>query len=163
MKGDGLGFTLLELLVVLGIVGLLAVGGLASYRKARIRSEVASAQVRVAQALQMTRSAVWRYNVDGRIAFPDDRTLQAVVADGSQSYFVETYTLPTALELHYSTDGVNWRAPSTMSALVYRAPFAEIGASPRVFRVRRSDRPEIEACVRVIGVTGKVVSSRACP
>ncbi len=157
------GLSLFELLVVLALFGILFSISFSSYQTSRKRNRVLAARAQIEGVFKNTRSAVWRYNADGEIRAVSDRTLVAKVERGGKTYFTARYTLPPDVKAEFSRNGSTWSAISKMSRIPYLAPYAETQATPLVIRVQHQARPEIAACFRVIGVTGKVVTARACP
>lgn len=163
MMRTGRGFTLLELLIVLMVVGILLATGLTAYRKAQQRAQVNEAIGLLAATLRDARSLAQRYNVSLRVRFPNGRTYKLEPASPTP-LSIRTYErrLPNYLTLSYSRNGSTWNNPTGL-AVQYSAPFGETSAVPLVFRVTHRNAPDFSACLRIIGVTGKVVIARACP
>jgi len=164
MRHGRAGYTFIELLVVIAILAVLFAVGLNTYRKARWRAQVRDGLTTLAVTLKEARSTAQRFNVTARVRFTGPRTFALEAKDRlgntHRSYRRE---LPAYLELHYSKDGATWRPTPTLGEVTYSAPFGETGASSTLFRVRHTRDRRIAACLRIVGVTGKVVLARACP
>ncbi len=157
------GYTLLEVLIVLAVLAILLALGFSTYRKARWRAEVNDALIALASTLRDARSAAQRFNVSMKVRFTSDRKYLLEAKTGS-SASVRSYSreVPSDLELRYSKDGTTWKPPAGKE-IAYSAPFGETGATGTLFRIRHVRDPSLEACLRIVGVTGKVVVARACP
>ncbi len=164
MVGRGKGYTLIELLIVIAILAVLFTVGFTSYRKARWRAQVGEGLATLAATLRDARSTAQRFNVPAQVRFtaPREFTLEAKDSLGT-TYRSYVRRLPPYLELHYSKNGTTWKATPVLGKVTYSAPFGETGASSTLFRVRHLQNPAIDACLRIVGVTGKVVMARACP
>ena len=164
MRHGQAGYTFIELLIVIAILAVLFAVGINTYREARRRAEVREGLAMLSATLQEARSLAQRFNVTTRVRFTDPRTfvLEAKDRRGNthRNYHRE---LPVYLELHYSKDGSSWRSTPSLDEVTYTAPFGETSASSTLFRVRHVRNRRIAACLRIIGVTGKVVLARACP
>lgn len=158
------GFTLLELIVVIAILSILLLGSIATYQRARWRAETREGRATLAAVFREARSIAQRLNVSARVKFPDDHTLLFVAKDSLGNVLKEyKRELPAYLEFQYSKDGTNWYALPVLAKVTYTAPFGETSASSTLFRVRHRKNLQIEACLRIIGVTGRVVMAHACP
>ncbi len=158
------GYTLIEVLIVIAILGILLALGFSTYRRARWLAQVREATVELASTLREARSAAQRYSVGAVVRFPDDRSYELRV-ESNDGGTLRSYrrTVPDRIELRYSRDGTHWKRPSALGKVTYSAPFGETAASGLLFRLRHRLNPSIQACLRVVGVTGKVVVARACP
>ena len=96
-----------------------------------------------------------------QVRFKDDHTytLEVTAPSGTP---VRSYkrVIPPYLELRYWEKGA-WKKPGGHK-VIYTAPFGET-PWPTFLRVRHKRDPGIAACLRIFGVTGKVVIARACP
>lgn len=157
------GFTLLEFLIVLSLVALLLTAGFTTYRKLRWRAEVREALTQLATALREARSQAQRYNVSVRVRFLSDRAyaLEPTHPTTLPIRRLEQH-LSRSLDLEATQDASTWRSVAGLE-VTYHAPFGETSAVPLMFRVRHRRAPSLSACLRVFGVTGKVVVARACP
>ncbi len=162
-RGRG-GYTFVELLVVIAILAVLFAMGLNTYRKARWRAQVRDGLMTLSATLREARSTAQRFNVSARVRFTGPRTFSLEVKDRlGHTYRSYRRELPAYLELDYTKNGVTWRSPPALGVVSYSAPFGETNASSTLFRVRHSRDRRIAACLRIVGVTGKVVLARACP
>jgi len=158
------GYTLLELLIVAAVLAVLLTIGFSTYRKARLQAEVRDNRATIASALRDARSNAQRYNVNARVRFLTDLKFALEVKDRlGNTYQKYTRELSKNLDFHYSKDGSHWKRVTTLKEITYTAPFGETDASPTLLRVRHHKYPEIAACLRIVGVTGKVVVAHACP
>jgi len=158
------GFTFIELLVVLGVLAILFATGYNTYRKARFRAEVRSGLATLATTLREARSSSQRFNVTARVQFATPRRF-TLLAKNRLGQVHRNYSreLSPVLEIQYSKDGVHWQSADALSSVTYKAPFGETNASSTLLRVQHTGEPGIAACLRIIGVTGRVVVARACP
>ena len=162
-RGRG-GYTFVELLVVIAILAVLFAAGMDTYRKARWRAAVREGLSTLASTLREARSTAQRFNVTTRVRFTSKRGFELEAKDRAgnvhRSY---ARALPSSLLLDYTRDGSTWRPVTALGEVVYSAPYGETGASSTLFRVRHARSPRVAACLRIVGVTGKVVVARACP
>jgi len=158
------GYTFVELLVVIAILAVLLAAGIDTYRKARWRATVREGLSTLAATLREARSAAQRFNVTARVRFTSARRFELEAKDRAgnvyRSYVRE---LSSSLSLDYTRDGTTWKPVTALGEVVYSAPYGETGASSTLFRVRHTRSPRVAACLRIVGVTGKVVMARACP
>ena len=164
MRSSRLGYTLIELLVVIAILAILFTVGITTYRNARWRAQVREGLATVASTLREARSTAQRFNISARVRFPSDRELILEARDRTGTVH-RSYTrkLPPYLSLDYSKNGSTWKPITDLGAVTYTAPFGETSASATILRVRHLRRSGTAACLRIVGVTGKVVVARACP
>ena len=141
-KNQG-GFTLLELLFVLVIVGILASLGFSTFLRAQRNAQLGEATVQFATDLQRARSAAQRHNQNASVAL------------GETSY---TLTLDDETSERRLPHGAQVRIERGSANVTYTAPYGEVGALNKRF-VITSRRTERVRYVKVIGVTGKVIIS----
>ena len=153
------GFTLIELLIATAVLAVVLIAGTMSYRGARLRAEVREGRNALAQIFREARAVAQRQNIPVRISFTNTGRPSALIEAESQ----RERPLAAGLLYHYTKDGVHWYALDRLPKVTYTPPFGETGASSTLFRVRQRRRPQIQACLRIVGVTGRVVLARACP
>lgn len=139
------GFTLLELLIVLAVVGVLAALGLSSFVNAQRNAQLSEAAAQFATDLQRARSTAQRYNQDASLV---------LVLDDPSSYILTLDGPPTTRRLPH---GAQVQLVRGNSNITYSAPYGEVDAADRSFAVS-SPRTDKVRAVRIIGVTGKVIS-----
>ena len=136
------GFTLLELLLVLTIVGILASLGLSTFVNAQRAAQLQEATVQFATDLQRARSAAQRYNQNASIKLGDTPSTYTLSVDGVE----------TVKQLPH---GARVEAEGSSRTVSYSAPYGEVNAISKRF-VITSRTPDVRY-VKVIGVTGKVI------
>lgn len=145
------GISLLEILVVVGIVGILFAVGLVNLWGAADRTKLKNAAQQLAGDVQRARSSAQRFNQDASITIPagTSRTY-TITIDGNAS----NKTLPRGTQLNLA------RAET----LTYTAPYGELNAAANeVLRLELSKGARDPIFVKVIGVTGKVLVSDVAP
>ncbi len=139
------GFTLLELLFVLVILGVLASLGFSTLMEARGRAQLEEATVQFAADVQRARSTAQRHNRSASIALGEEL--------GRYTLTLNDVTHERRLP-HDAQVSVEHGSGS----VTYSAPFGEVNALSRRFTIA-SARTERVRYVKVIGVTGKVIIS----
>ncbi len=139
------GFTLLELLLVLVIVGILASLGMSTFIRAQRNAQLQEATVQFAADLQRARSAAQRHNQNARVALGEEPAAYTLALGGETS----ERRLPHDAQV---------RVERGSARVTYTAPYGEVGALNKRF-VITSGRTERVRYVKVIGVTGKVIIS----
>lgn len=138
------GFTLIEVLLVIAVVGILLGIGWATYTRAIQSNQLTEQANRLARDLSGARSAAQRQSQNMRLI---------LTANGYSVGPVGGTAAPSVLE-----NGVTLSCTVNCNGeLVYQAPFATLnGATGRVYQLRspNASLPPVE--VRVVGVTGKV-------
>lgn len=148
------GFTLLELLIVLAIVGLLAALGLGGYLRWRASSAVTEGTQVFTQAVSAARTGAKRLNTCQEV--------RLTASSASPSLTIRAYPdstcagTPTTRVLSLPA-GVTASLDSGANSLAFRAPYGSTDASPAQFRVSWSADPSITRLVRVTGIFGKVI------
>ncbi len=146
------GFTLLELLMAIAVIGILAgIFGMSLIRSIRT-AELREAANQVAIDFQRARSQAQRNSKDVVILVPRG-TAGSTYTVGSQ-----TVTLANRVTLLCKT---NCGSSGATVATTYQSPYGELGATGSVFIVQSpvSGIPALE--IRIVGVTGKVILTKA--
>ena len=159
------GLSLLELIIVLAILAVLLAMGYNTYRPAQHRALARQALVAIAATLREGRSLAQRLNVGAVFSWSDAQRYELTVKNRTTGEVHRQYSrsvAPLEAAIKTSSSGA-WRTPGPGDKLSYEPPFGETGVTPLAIRVRFPGDPSAEACLKVIGVTGKVVIARACP
>ncbi|GEM90214.1 pilus assembly FimT family protein [Oceanithermus desulfurans] len=136
------GFSLVELLIVLAILGAVLALGYASLRPLMQRSRVGEATATVAASLQRARSFAQRANLPARWERTGDASYRLTLgADAVDA------RLPA---------GLTFAEPAIGARITYTAPYGEVDAVPHRVTIQGHG---FEAEVRVVGITGKVIRS----
>ena len=141
--GNG-GFSLLEILVVLVILGILAGVGYASLRSMTKRQRLREAVFQVARDLERTRGFAQTKNNDA-----------TWTATSSNSYTLDlngsvlSYNLPA---------GVIFAPAVVGEAITYTAPYGELTAPPANKIILSYSEGALSMEIHVVGVTGKVIT-----
>jgi len=141
-----LGFSLLEMLIVLAILGIMAGVGYASMRKMLARSQLDSAAAQVASDLRRARSFAQTKNFAAKWEKTSD-TGYKLDLNGT----VKTYTLPPGTKFVGVADG---------TTIEYRPPYGEVkvnGSAIAAIKLTIANDNGMQTEVRVVGVTGKVI------
>jgi len=157
------GFTLLELLIVMGLSSLLLLGSLSAYRQTRMRLEVENERTTLAKIFRKARGLAQRLDRTARVKFSRDGAVTLEVEDPPGVFTRATWQPSAKFEAQYSYDGRTWQPLSQMPGVTYSPPYGETSATSLIIRFRHRQNPRIGACVRIIGVTGKVVIPHECP
>lgn len=137
------GFTLLELLIVIVVVGILVSLGFSSFINAQRNAQLQEATAQFATDLQRARSTAQRYNRSANLVLGQDGSSYTLTLDGA----------PTVRQLPHAAQIQRVKGSGTVT---YSAPYGEVDAADRHF-VISTPRTDTTRSVRVIGVTGKVI------
>ena len=166
-------FTLIEMLIVLGIIGVLGAVALTFYLREAQRARVQSARSQLVLDLQDARSKAQRFNCNWTITLVDATTYTVVGPDLSGTVtcantITKTHPMPSVVEIYQRTSTTAAAAPSNIQ-IIYQAPFGTLSAGNNidVVEIRRVGTPVAlpatqtsdMAYVKVLGVTGKVIAS----
>ncbi len=160
------GFTLIEVLIVIAIIGILAAIGIVNLSRWRATSAVMEGAQQFAQAVSKTRTEAKRTNACRQIslaAYTDSNTqYQVKEYSGAECSTAtgtvpptRTYTMPpgTRLVRTNSTGAV-----STTAVLIsFRPPYGTTDSSPDNFEVRWTANTDIRRTLRITSIFGKVV------
>jgi type IV pilus assembly protein PilA len=163
------GFTLLELLLVMAVIGILAAIGLMNFQAFRRSMALREAQLQVATSIERARGTSRRYsyyiqfkaelNVAGEYQFSN--TAQSYVRD----YENKTVTYPTVTSPAPITaalpQNIQISNVTTNNPVEFRmaGPFGRLQTAARItLCLKHTADPNLLARIDVLGVTGKVVT-----
>ncbi|MCP2015021.1 prepilin-type N-terminal cleavage/methylation domain-containing protein [Deinococcus sp. HSC-46F16] len=160
------GFTLVELLIVVAIIGILAAIGLVNYARWRASSAVMDGAQQFAQAINTARTGAKRANACWQISLVSTAVsnTQYQVKEystpncaGSTASLLRTrtYTMPAGTQLFPSTSaGI---PVATSDPVEFTPPYATTDASPNTYAVRWINNTNVWRTVRITSIMGKVV------
>jgi type IV pilus assembly protein PilA len=163
------GFTLLELLVVIAMIGVLAAIGFNSLTQFRAGQRLREAQLEFSQTVERARALSRRYSLFVRVTVtpPANATglykyemaaysLTRNYTTGADSYVKQTDPAPIEVTL---PDEMRISNITTTTDLVLMGPFGRLNGAPRYsYCFQRRGDNNLLARVDVLGVTGKVVA-----
>jgi type IV pilus assembly protein PilA len=150
------GFTLLEMLVIIAIIGVLAAIGTMTFGDYRTRVRVTEAQKQFTVAVERTRNLARRFGQNYRL------TVQNVTGRGS--YSIVPYSADWATEVTDIPSFKNQLLPdgftfsnTTALNVEFIGPLARSSATSACIGIQLANS-DLSAIVNLVGVTGKVVS-----
>lgn len=143
------GFTLLELLIVIAIIGILSGLGVLTLRDAIQAARLNEGSAQLAADLQRARSGSQRFNRASTFTLTGSPATSYTVTINGQAV---TRTLPEGIRITTTADA---------RSIIYNAPFGEIssGVAGMILKVNLAGHGETRE-VRVLGTTGKVYSRK---
>jgi prepilin-type N-terminal cleavage/methylation domain-containing protein len=155
------GFTLLELLIVLGILGVLTALGFNNFLEYRQVLRLNEARAQMAQVMERTRQYTRRYNVTYAIKLKSNGTYDVTARKADNTVLTSLVgppltTLPTISGK--VPDGISLSFNTTNDEVVFRAPFARTDAAKDCVGVSLQALGRTFAAeIHVLGVTGRVL------
>lgn len=170
-KNQQFGFTLIEMLIVLVVVGVLSAGALSIFARESRRAQLQAVRSQLVLDLQYARSNAQRYNCNWIINFVSEAqyTLNGPTLGGTAINCATTTTttrnLPAGIQIRQKT-------PTTSSApnnygFSYNSPFGTISSGGNIDAIEigyatvSTDAVTDPTYVKIVGLTGKVISSAA--
>ncbi|ACO45250.1 type II secretion system protein [Deinococcus deserti] len=154
------GFSLIEALIVVAMVGILAAVGLSSYARWRASSTVLEAAQQFAQAVTTTRTGAKRTNTCWQIRL-------SAPLSGATSYEISRFPhhtcsgTPTQEQTYALPQGTMIRLTGAASAgtnnVNFTPPYATTDPAPNTYVAQWRAKPSIQRTVRVTSILGKVV------
>ncbi len=138
------GFTLLELLIVIAIIGILAAISASLFTRLSAKQRVAEAQNAVAYELSTARSQTRRFALKRQVRW----TANSMTVLNSANTTLKTIPIPNGVTLS-----------SAGTSVVYSPPYGRTDAASTSQEITLTGAYGITAKVRIIGVTGKVVKN----
>lgn len=164
------GFTLLEMLIVLSVLGILIAAGITTFAQQSRTALVRQAAVQVQSDLERLRSGSIKYNSPLRMrwsaTFKDRYSVEVPNPDVNGVVLSENRLLPVGTELDIPPTPPDPppapppAPPPTSSQVFYNSPLAQVTANDRVFRVSLPNDTGVNPLyVKILGVTGRVMIS----
>lgn len=173
VRKNQLAFTLIEMLIVIGIIGVLGAVALTFYLREAQRARVQAARSQLVLDLQDARSKAQRYNCNWTITLVDATSYTVVGPNLSGTItcantVMTTRTMPSGVEIYQRTSTSAAAAPSNLQ-IIYQAPFGTLSQGGNVdpIEVRKVGTPVAlptvqstdMAYIKILGITGKVIAS----
>ena len=167
------GFTLLELLIVIAMIGILAAIGFNSMAQFRASQRLRESQLQFSQTVERARTLSRRYSLFVKVTVKPPLNANAPYtyrmaasklvrnyATGADSYTEVTDPAPEEFSLPIEMRITNVTATTAAAAeLVLMGPFGRLNSAPRhSYCFQRVGDNNLLARVDVLGVTGKVVA-----
>ncbi|GGK30721.1 hypothetical protein GCM10008955_25660 [Deinococcus malanensis] len=154
------GFSLIEALIVMAIVGTLAAVAIGSYARWRASSTVMEAAQQFSQAVTTTRTGAKSTNTCWQIRL--SAPLASATSYEIRHFPDETCTgTPTQEQTHALPRGTVIRLTGASSAgtnnVNFAPPYATTDPAPNTYLVQWSAAPSIRRTVRITSILGKVV------
>jgi type IV pilus assembly protein PilA len=165
------GFTLLELLIVIAMIGVLAAIGFNAMAQFRASQRLRETQLQFSQTVERARAVSRRYSLFVRVTVTPPSTanpnapykyemaaysLNRNYATGTDTYVKQTDPAPIEVTL---PDEMRITNITTTTNLVLMGPFGRLNSAPRhSYCFQRRGDNNLLARVDVLGVTGKVVA-----
>jgi prepilin-type N-terminal cleavage/methylation domain-containing protein len=165
------GFTLIEMLIVITLIGILGAGALSVYLREARRAQVQAVRSQLVLDLQYARSNAQRYNCNWTVNFVNESKYELTGATlgganiNCATTTVTTRNLPTGIQIRQKTVSTS-TAPNNYG-FFYSSPFGAIsvGGNPDSIEIGYATSATAAVTdatyVKIIGVTGKVISSAA--
>jgi prepilin-type N-terminal cleavage/methylation domain-containing protein len=167
----GLGFTLLELLIAIAIIGVLAAVGFNLLTQFRAGQRLREVQLQFSQTVERARAVSRRYSLFVRVTVTPPTTvnpnapykykmaaysLNRDYSTGADTYTEQTDPAPIEITL---PDEFRISNVTTATDLTLMGPFGRLNSAPRhTYCFQRRNDNNLLARVDVLGVTGKVVA-----
>ncbi|MFC4636734.1 Tfp pilus assembly protein FimT/FimU [Deinococcus hohokamensis] len=147
------GFTMVELLVVIGIIGILSAIAVPSYIGWLARVEAQSAANTLAQQMQRARTEAKRGTAQKITTTAGSKTITLTPVERVAGAWVATGSGVRTTTLEGATI-------QTTADLVFMPPYGsvEVGTVPQAYSVQSVRRTAISRSIRVISLMGKVVT-----
>jgi prepilin-type N-terminal cleavage/methylation domain-containing protein len=166
------GFTLIEMLIVIALMGILGAGALSIFARESRRAQVQSVRSQLVLDLQYARSNAQRYNCNWTVTFVSVTQYTVIgptlggttIACGTTT--TTTRDIPTSVGVQLRWKTASTSTEPTGQQVIYRAPFGTLlptNNSVIEIGLATSNTAPVTnpAYLKIIGITGKVVASEA--
>lgn len=163
MRRHDSGFSLVELLTVIAVIGVVMSVGYTGLRPLLLRQQVGEASSRLSQDLERIRSSAIKYSRDASLVVNGANSYTLSYWDG-RAMKTEAVTLPSGVQYRFVKDDAGSTTPTAAPAgglrLTYTAPYGEVDAINRTILLTPANQDfknsKFNNRLYVVGVTGQV-------
>lgn len=167
-KNHQFGLTLIEMLIVLGIIGILGVGALSVFAREGKQAQIRTVQSGLVSDISQARSASQKLNLWRSIIFVDGSSYEirqgTSLTDVTSNTPIATKQIPTGVlvqAISGSSSSPTIASIGSSTQIIYKPPFGLLStSSPWAMKISSSSNTSLSPLyVKVVGLTGKVITS----